>query len=85
MLSGSTQPIALASPIISAELQLTDAPLPGTMKFNDAQTAYCKTHTCPEVSIKVRKLVMLSAIAYDQEKAGLHFEGRRSFAEAAIY
>ena len=84
MRSGSTQPIALASPIISAELQLTDAPLPGTMKFNDAQTAYCKTHTCPEVSIKVRKLVMLSAIAYDQEKAGLHFEGRRSFAEAEI-
>ena len=54
------------------------------MKFNDAQTAYCKTHTCPEVSMKVRKLVMLSAIAYDQEKAGLHFEGRRSFAEAEI-
>jgi hypothetical protein len=52
------------------------------MKFNDTQTAYCKTHTRPKVSIKVQKLVTLSAIAYDQEKAGVQFEGRRSFADA---
>jgi len=84
MRSGSTQPITLASPIIRAELQLTDAPLPGTMKFIDTQTAYCLTHTRPVASIKVQKLVTLSTIAYDQEKAGLHFEGRRSFAEAEI-
>ena len=69
MRSASTQPIALASPIIKAELKLTDAPLPGTMKFNDTQTAYCKTHTRPEVSIKVQKLVTLSAIAYDHVSA----------------
>lgn len=56
----------------------------GTMEFNDAQTAYWKTHTQPEVSIKAQKLVMLSTIAYDQENAGLHFEGRRSFAEAEV-
>jgi len=54
------------------------------MKFNNAQKTYWKRHTCPEVSKKVQKLVMLSAIAYDQEKVGLHFEGRRSFAEAAV-
>ncbi len=82
MRSGSTKLITLASPMIRAELQLTVAPLPGTMKFNDTQTAYCKTHTRPKVSIKVQKLVTLSAIAYDQEKAGVQFEGRRSFADA---
>lgn len=70
--------------MVIADLQLTDAPLPGTMKFNDAQNAYCKKHTRPEISKKMQKLVMLSTIAYDQEKAGLHFEGRRSFAEAQV-
>jgi hypothetical protein len=74
----------LATPIVAEELQVNRGALLGTMKFNDAQTAYWKTHTCPEVSIKVQKLVMLSTIAYEQEKAGLHFEGRRSFAEAEV-
>jgi len=54
------------------------------MKFNDAQTAFWKTHTRPEVSSKVQKLEMLRTIAHDQEKAGLHFEGRRSYAEAEV-
>jgi hypothetical protein len=72
------------SELNTASIQLIDARLPGSMTFNDAQTAYLKTHTRPEVSIKVRKLVMLSTIAYDQEKAGIHFEGRRSFAEAEV-
>lgn len=84
MRSGLTQPIALASPIVSADLQLTDAHSTGSMKFNDSQTAYWKNHTRPEVSIKVQKLVMLRTIALEQEKAGLHFEGRRSFADAEI-
>ena len=90
MRSGSTQPIALASPIISAELQLTDAPLPGTMKFNDAQTAYCKTHTCPEVSIKVRKLVKgvdkeWSEAANWYIKAACQGEAKAQFALGLIY
>jgi hypothetical protein len=54
------------------------------MKFNEEQKAFWKTHTRPEVSSKVQKLVMLRTIAYDQEKAGLHFQGRRSFAEAEV-
>jgi hypothetical protein len=52
------------------------------MKFNEEQKAYWETHTRPEVSKKMQKLDMLRTIAHDQEKAGLHFEGRRSFAEA---
>ena len=84
MRSVSTQTISLASPMVIPDLRLKDASLPGTMKFNDAQTAYCKTHTRPKVSTKVQKLGMLRTIAYDQEKSGLHFEGRRCFAEAEI-
>jgi hypothetical protein len=54
------------------------------MKFNEEQKAFWKTHTRPEVSSKVQKLVMLRTIAHDQEKAGLHFDGRRSFAQAEV-
>lgn len=75
---------ALESRIDGTDLQLKDAPLPGTIKFGDVQTAHWKTHTRPGVSTKVQKLVMLSTIAYDQEKTGLHFEGRRSCAEAQV-
>ena len=82
MRSVSPQPTTHLSTTNIADLHLSEAPLPGTMKFNTAQTAHWKTHTRPEVSIKMQKLVMLRTIAYDQEKAGLHFEGRRSFAEA---
>ena len=84
MRSVSTQTISLASPMVIPDLRLKDASQPGTMKFNDAQTAYCKTHTRPKGSTKVQKLGMLRTIAYDQEKSGLHFEGRRCFAEAEI-
>ncbi len=84
MRSGSTRPIVLASPIVTADLQLTDAHSTGSMKFNDTQTAYWKIHNRPEVSAKEQKLVMLRTIAYDQEKAGLYFEGRRSFADAEV-
>lgn len=84
MRSVVTHPDNPVSQLNTASIQLVDAHLPGSMTFNDAQTAYLKTHTRPEVSIKVRKLVMLSTIAYDQEKAGIHFEGRRSFAEAEV-
>jgi len=82
MRSVSPQPTTHLSTTNIADLHLSEAPLPGTMKFNTAQTAHWKTHTRPEVSIKMQKLVMLRTIAYDQEKAGFHFEGRRSFAEA---
>jgi hypothetical protein len=75
---------ALESRIDGTNLSLKDAPLPGTIKFGDVQTAHWKTHTRPKISTKVQKLVMLSTIAYDQEKAGLHFEGRRSCAEAQV-
>ena len=84
MRSVVTQQVDFASPLNSAGLQLIDVHLTGSMTFNDTQTAFWKTHTRPEVSKKVQKLVMLSTIAYDQEKAGLHFEGRRSFAEAEV-
>jgi hypothetical protein len=84
MRSVSPQLTPHLSPANSADLHLSDAPLPGTMKFNDAQTAFWKTHTRPEVSSKVQKLEMLRTIAHDQEKAGLHFEGRRSYAEAEV-
>ena len=57
-------------------------PKPGSMAFNDAQKAHWEKHTPPKVSKKIQKLAMLRDIARDQEKAGLHFEGRRSFAEA---
>jgi len=82
--SVSPQPTSHLSPTNSADLHLSDSPLPGTMKFNDAQTAHWKIHTRPEVSSKVQKLDMLRTIAHDQEKAGLHFEGRRSFAQAEV-
>ena len=82
--SVSPKPTSHLSPTNSADLHLSDAPLPGTMKFNDAQTAHWKIHTRPEVSSKVQKLDMLRTIAHDQEKAGLHFEGRRSFAQAEV-
>ena len=75
---------ALESRIDGTNLSLKDAPLPGTIIFGDVQTAHWKTHTRPKISTKVQKLVMLSTIAYDQEKAGLHFEGRRSCAEAQV-
>ena len=75
---------ALESRIDGTGLPLKDAPLPGTIKFGDVQTAHWKTHTRPKISTKVQKLVMLSTIAYDQEKAGLHFEGRRSYAAAQV-
>ena len=63
---------------------LNDAPLIDSMKFNDAQTAHWLSHTPPQVSTKVEKLVMLKKIALDQEKAGVHFEGRRSVAKAEV-
>ena len=84
MRSISPQPTPHLSPTNSADLHLSDAPLLGTMKFNEEQKAFWKTHTRPEVSSKVQKLVMLRTIAHDQEKAGLHFDGRRSFAQAEV-
>ena len=84
MRSVSPKPTSDLSPANSADLHLSDAPLPGTMKFNEEQKAFWKTHTRTEVSSKVQKLEMLRTIAHDQEKAGLHFEGRRSYAEAEV-
>ena len=84
MRSVVTHQVDFVSPLNLAGLQLIDVHLPGSMTFNDTQTAFWKKHTRPEISKKVQKLVMLSTIAYDQEKAGLHFEGRRSFAEAEV-
>ena len=84
MRSVSPKPTSDLSPANSADLNLSDAPLPGTMKFNEEQKAFWKTHTRTEVSSKVQKLEMLRTIAHDQEKAGLHFEGRRSYAEAEV-
>ena len=84
MRSVSSQPTPYLSPTNGAGLHQSDMPLPGTMKFNAAQAAFFNRHTRPKVSTKVQKLVTLSSIAYDQEKAGLHFEGRRSFAEAEV-
>ena len=69
MRSISPQPTPHLSPTNSADLHLSDAPLLGTMKFNEEQKAFWKTHTRPEVSSKVQKLVMLRTIAHDQEKA----------------
>ncbi len=82
MRSVSPQQTSHLSATNSADLHLSKAPLLGTMKFNEEQKAYWKTHTRPEVSKKMQTLDMLRTIAHDQEKAGLHFEGRRSFAEA---
>lgn len=59
-------------------------PLPDQMAFNDTQTAYWIKHTPPRVSEKIKKLVDLRKIAYDQERAGIRFEGRRSAAEAEV-
>lgn len=57
-------------------------PKPGSMEFSDAQKAHWEKHTQPKVSKKIKKLTLLRNIAHDQEKAGLHFTGRRSLAEA---
>jgi hypothetical protein len=57
-------------------------PKPGSMEFSDAQKAHWEKHTQPKVSKKINKLTLLRNIAHDQEKAGLHFTGRRSLAEA---
>ena len=59
-------------------------PMPSQMAFNDAQTNHWLAHTPLQVSSKVKKLVDLRKIAFEQEKAGLHFEGRRSLAEAEV-
>lgn len=67
----------------SFENQLfSETPKPGTMAFHDAQKAHWKNQVQPEDSKKIQKLTLLRNIARDQEKAGLHFEGRRSLAEA---
>ena len=71
MRSVTPLPITFESQIVIAELQQANATLPGTMKFNEEQKAFWKTHTRPEVSSKVQKLDMLKTIAHDQEKAGL--------------
>jgi hypothetical protein len=57
-------------------------PKPGSMEFSDTQKAHWEKHTSPTVSRKIQKLKALRNIARDQEKAGLQFEGRRSWAEA---
>ena len=58
--------------------------MPSQMAFNDAQTNHWLVNTPPQVSSKVKKLVGLRKIAFEQEKAGLRFEGRRSVAEAEV-
>ncbi len=78
------QTLALASQLNAEGLQSIDAHFPGSMTFIDAQTAYWKTHTRPKVSTKMQNLVMLKTIAHDQEKAGLHFQGRRSATEVDL-
>ena len=63
MRSISPQPTPHLSPTNSADLHLSDAPLPGTMKFNEEQKAFWKTHTRPEVSSKVQKLPVSGYLA----------------------
>lgn len=82
--SVSPQPHPLAPRMKAKNLALEDAPLPGTVKFNDVQTAHWTAQSPPRLSLQIKKLGMLNRIAHDQEKAGLHFEGRRSAAEAEI-
>jgi hypothetical protein len=67
MRSVVTHQVDFVSPLNSAGLQLIAVHLTGSMTFNDTQTAFWKTHTRPEVSKKVQKLVMLSTIAYDRD------------------
>jgi len=64
------------------DLHFSNFPKPGSMEFNDAQKAHWEKHTQPTVSRKMQKLTALRNIAREQEKAGVHFEGRRSWAEA---
>ena len=66
----------------AADQHFPNFPKLGSMEFNDAQKAHWEKHTPPKVSKKIQKLAMLRDIARDQEKAGLHFERRRSLAEA---
>lgn len=81
-------PTVALKPKADLVLQLADhawcdkVPLPGQMAFNDAQTAFWAAHTPPKISPKVKKLIALRDIVVSQEKAGLHYEGRRSAAEA---
>ena len=67
MRSVSPQPTSHLSPTNSADLHLSDAPLPGTMKFNEKQKAFWKTHTRPEVSSKVQKLKAPDYVIEDNE------------------
>lgn len=69
------------SAISATDSHLKESITPSTMAFNDAQKAHWTLHTPPRVSAKVKKLAMLRKIAYDQESAGVRFNGRRSFAE----
>ena len=82
--SVAPQPYPLEFTMSEKNLAVKNMPFPGTMEFKDNQTAYWKAHTPPQFSSKIKKLGMLKKIAHDQEKSGLHFEGRRSAAEAEI-
>jgi hypothetical protein len=82
MNSSACPQITPHKPTISAiDSHLREAITPGTMEFNDAQKAHWALHTPPRVSPKFKKLAMLRQVAYDQEIAGVRFNGRRSFAE----
>jgi hypothetical protein len=80
--STSPQISLYKSKIYTANTHKVDAVSPGTMAFNDTQNTTWALHTPPRVSAKVQKKIELRKIAYDQEVAGIHFNGRRSFAEA---
>ena len=69
------------SAVSATDSHLKESITPSTMAFNDAQKAHWTLHTPPRVSPKIKKLAMLRKIAYDQEIAGVRFNGRRSFAE----
>ena len=86
---GQTEPQSVSpksAPLLytksAADQHLPNFPKPGSMEFNNTQKAHWEKHTPPKISKKIQKLTALRNIARDQEKAGLKFEGRRSWAEA---
>ena len=81
---GKSKSSPVLSSVAKAHSDFKSVPLPSQIAFNDAQTTHWLTHTSPHVSRKEKKLVDLRKIAYVQEKAGLHFEGKRSLADAEV-
>jgi len=82
--SVTAREVSPLSKLVEQDLCFEKLPLPGQMAFNDTQTAYLTKHTPPRVSAKITKLIDLNKVAYAQEKAGIRFEGRLTFAEAQV-